>query len=122
MTTAPGCAVGAEQGSGTVLTVALTLLASSLLLGGVGLSQAHLAAQHTQSAADAGALAAAHGLLTQGNAHCARSAHLVTRNGARLVACRQHGPDRVRVTVTNQVQILGQSFTVTRQATAGVSS
>lgn len=89
-----------DDGSATVLVVAL--LAFAALLGGVGacVGQAVVARHRAEAAADLGALAGAQALLTGEAPACARARDVVSANAARLRACTVHADNSVTVTVT----------------------
>jgi secretion/DNA translocation related TadE-like protein len=82
----------AQDGSATVLVLAV---ASALLAAGVvgsAVGGAVLLRHRAASAADAAALAAAMRADAGPGAACARGAALARANGGRLVSCSVHGP------------------------------
>jgi secretion/DNA translocation related TadE-like protein len=83
---------GMQDGSATVLVVAVA--ASVLAAGAVGsaLGGAVLLRHRAAAAADAAALSAAMRVGDGDSAACGRAAELARANGARLVACAVHGP------------------------------
>src|SRR4051794_33440860 len=105
-----------DEGAGTVLLLGLVcvvvLMAASLTL----LASAQAARGRAQSAADLAALAGASTLLPGGGGDpCGLAGQTVTRNGGRMVACRDEGEGvvTVRVVVATRVGV------ATAQARAG---
>ncbi|WP_456788900.1 Rv3654c family TadE-like protein [Cellulomonas sp. P5_C5] len=117
----PGCARArrGEQGSGTVLLLALVAVALvvAAMLG--LLASAQLARGRAQTAADLGALAGAAQLLVgrPGDA-CATVATVVRSNGARLTSCSDEGAGVVRV----RVVVPGAAGSASASARAGPAS
>ncbi|GEK20091.1 Rv3654c family TadE-like protein [Cellulomonas xylanilytica] len=108
-----------EQGSGTVLLLALVAVALvvAAMLG--LLASAQLARGRAQSAADLGALAGAAGLLAgQARDPCATAAEVVRRNGGRLSSCTDEGAG----VLTVRVAVQGAAGTATASARAGPAS
>lgn len=77
----------------------VALVAVSVVLGGaLGLMAGVQSARaRAQTAADLGALAAAHRLLTGGGGVCARGQEAVERNGASFAGCTELGAGVVEV-------------------------
>ena len=110
---------GDDQGSGTVLLLALvavTLVVAGLL--GL-LGSAQLGRGRAQTAADLGALAGAARLLAgQPGDPCPTAAEVVRRNGARLSSCTDEGAG----VVTVRVAVRGSAGSATASARAGPPS
>ncbi len=87
----PGSQWRSEQGSATILTIAL----ASIILGagvvGLTLVQAHLASAHAQTAADLAALAGA----SASSDPCRRAEAIAAANGVTLTDCQIDGLDLV---------------------------
>ena len=110
---------GDDQGSGTVLLLALVAvtLVVAALLGLLGSAQ--LGRGRAQTAADLGALAAASRLLAgQPGDPCPTAAEVVRRNGARLSSCTDEGAG----VVTVRVAVRGSAGSATASARAGPPS
>ena len=90
----PGTGARREQGSGTVLAVALLTLLGSLLVGVLAVGTALAAGARARTAADAAALAAAGAVADLASAAqgCAAAAIYAGRNGAELTRCGIDGP------------------------------
>ena len=104
-----------EQGSGTLLAVALIGCVASLALAALPLYMTVAASRSVEAAADAAALAAADtasGLVP--GYPCERAAEIAAANGASLVACETDG---LVATVAVSRTLLG--IAVTAAATAG---
>jgi secretion/DNA translocation related TadE-like protein len=81
-------AVRGERGSVSVVSVAILLVTMVLALGATDLAGVLIAASRAQTAADAGALAAAQSIAFPGGAEPgAIAADLAARNGGRLRSC-----------------------------------
>lgn len=111
-----------EQGSGTILVLAMmgVLLSLSAVMFGVG--QFVVARHRTASAADLAALAGAAASPDQDR--CQLAGQVAADNGARIVACRIETVGAstravVSVTVQVEVQVLGRQMPVRSQARAG---
>lgn len=110
---------GDDQGSGTVLLLALVAVALvvAAMLG--LLASAQLGRGRAQTAADLGALAGAARLLTgQPGDPCATVAEVVRRNRARLSSCTDEGAG----VVTVRVVVRGAAGAATASARAGPTS
>ncbi|KQR17115.1 Rv3654c family TadE-like protein [Cellulomonas sp. Leaf334] len=108
-----------DQGSGTVLLLALVAVALvvAAMLG--LLASAQLGRGHAQTAADLGALAGAGRLLAgEPGDPCVTVAEAVRRNGARLSSCTDEGGGVVRV----RVVVSGAAGSATASARAGPAS
>ncbi|CAN7200895.1 Rv3654c family TadE-like protein [Knoellia sp. LjRoot47] len=105
-----------ERGSGTVLVTAALGVLLVVILAGVQVASAAVAAHRARAAADLAALAGATAL-QQGTADpCSRASDLATRNGARLTSCRMETAESLRVRVAKDVP--GRWPGVPRVATA----
>ncbi len=101
-----------DVGSGSVLLVAVVLVALALALVLAAVVQAQAARSSARAAADLAALAAAReiaipaevvlaaGLRPDSGPACARAGDVAQRNGARLTSCSTQGDLVVRVEVT----------------------
>lgn len=110
---------GDDQGSGTVLLLALVaiVLVVAALLG--LLASAQLGRGRAQTAADLGALAGASRLLTgQPGDPCPAATEVVRRNGASLLSCTDEGAG----VVTVRVVVRGAAGSATASARAGPTS
>lgn len=112
-----------EDGSGTVNTVALIVLALALavVLGGVG--AAHREQAHLQAVADLAALAGAEQSATApwedvGERPCVAASSVAAANGVALQSCDVRGSDCLVVT-TQSVRIAGISTILHAKARAG---
>ena len=108
-----------EQGSGTVLLLALVAVAL-VVAGMLGLlASAQLARGRAQTAADLGALAGASGLLSgQPGDPCATVAEVVRRNRGTLSSCTDEGGG----VVTVRVVVAAATGSATASARAGPAS
>ena len=94
------CGRRGDQGSGTVLLLALVAVALVVAAVLGLLASAQLARGRAQSAADLGALAGAAGLLAgHPGDPCATVAEVVRRNGGRLSSCTDEGAGVLTVRV-----------------------
>ncbi len=91
MRSAPGARI--DEGSATVVSLALVLLLSLLCVALVLVGSAILERQRAQAAADLAALAAATRFWSGPDAACSRARAVATRNGALLVRCLVLGGD-----------------------------
>jgi secretion/DNA translocation related TadE-like protein len=89
-----------DEGSGTVLALALVAVLTSLVLACAGLGAAVVARHRADSAADLGALAAADRSLGRSPGDpCTAAARVVRAGGAQLTACRVASDASVSVSV-----------------------
>lgn len=119
-------ALRGEDGSGTVNTVALIVLALALavVLGGVG--AAHREQARLQAVADLAALAGAEQSATApwedvGERPCVAASSVIAANGVALQSCDVRGSDCLVVT-TQSVRIAGISTILRVKARAGPGS
>ena len=112
-----------EEGSGTVNSVGLIVLALALavVLGGVG--SALRERVHLQAVADLAALAGAEQSATAawedvGERPCGAASAVAAANGAGVQSCEVRGAD-CRVILTQHVEIAGISTNVSARARAG---
>ena len=122
---ADGCAgdCSAEEGSGTINSVGLIVVAAALavVLGGVGV--AHRERVHLQAVADLAALAGAEQSASAdwedvGERPCRAASAVAGANGAGVQSCEVRGPDCL-VILTQPVRIAGISTSVRARARAG---
>ena len=122
---ADGCAGdrSAEEGSGTINSVGLIVVAVALAvaIGGVGV--AHRERVRLQAVADLAALAGAEQSATAGwedvgERPCGAASAVAGANGAGVQSCEVRGPDCL-VILTQPVRIAGISTNVSARARAG---
>lgn len=91
-----------DRGSGTVLVLAIVVVATVLAMTLAGLGQVVVARARAQSAADLAALAAASHLRATSDAaaSCVLADDVVARNSAVMSMCTDEGTGVVGVTVT----------------------
>ena len=112
-----------EEGSGTINSVGLIVVAAALavVLGGVGV--AHRERVHLQAVADLAALAGAEQSASAdwedvGERPCRAASAVAGANGAGVQSCEVRGPDCL-VILTQPVRIAGISTSVRARARAG---
>ena len=117
------CERSSEEGSGTINSVGLIVLAVALaaVLGGVGV--AHSERVRLQAVADLAALAGAEQSATAawedvGERPCGAASAVAAANGAGVQSCEVRGAD-CRVILTQHVEIAGISTNVSARARAG---
>ena len=96
----------AEEGSSTVLALAVVAAVLTLTVGGLAVLGSLRAVHVARSAADLAALAAA-GQLQEGSgrgAACARARRIATSHDARVTACEVAGSGEVTVTATAPIR------------------
>lgn len=119
-----GCGIGiGDEGSGTLLVVAL--LALVLVMGGLVLSvgTVRVARVHLQAVADLAALAGADasapaGWVDVGDVPCGRAGEVAAANGVEVLTCEVIASD-TRVRVGREVHVGGMRLDVEARARAG---
>ena len=106
-----------EQGSGTVLAVAMIGLVVTVTVGATGAVGVVAGHRRAQSAADLSALAGATTLQSGGDA-CQRAGVIADRNGADLQRCQVDGTE-VTVVVARSVRLPGLPMELRARARAG---
>lgn len=110
-----------EQGSGSLLTVALAAVVLLLGVAGAFVTATVAAHRKAQAAADLAALAGAVEL-QRGGEPCARARGIAAANGAGLASCEVVGSDlRVEVTLDGPA-FAGYAWRLTGRARAGPST
>lgn len=109
-----------EEGSITIVTITLTIVILFTTVIAILFSQLVVGQRHTQSAADASAIAGANALALNADTACLSAAQIALRNHSRISNCVVGDTD-VRVWISNSIDVAGLVVELTAQARAGVN-